>query len=71
MRGDIVVEGDDLRWIGLAVDVEGCEHEVGEADAGFLDEGEEGDGAAIGVVVRLEVDNYPGESGWWDGGHLF
>lgn len=70
MRGDVVIESDDLCGVRLAVDVEGCKHEMGEADVGFSDEREEGDGAAVGVVMRLEVDDNPRKAGRRNGRHL-
>lgn len=44
---------------------------MGEADPGLLDQREDGNGAPIGIVVGLEVDDDAGKPEGWDGRHLF
>lgn len=67
----MVVEGDCLGWVGfVGVDVQRGDVDVGDANAGLLEQREERDGAAVGLVVRLEVDDEAGQAaGGWEGRH--
>jgi hypothetical protein len=54
------------------VDVDGGDDYVGEVDAGLGDEGQDGDGFAVGVMVSLEVCNDAREraGGCWKRRHF-
>lgn len=48
----MVVEGEA---VGVLVEVDGGEDDVGHGDGGLVEEGEDRDGIAVGVMVGLIV----------------